>query len=174
MYHITNPSEFRDKIRKHLITIVSNEKKSENLERGIFNYSVKRATTDNIVKKWDNPYFVLLYSDKLKTVLINLKNKTLLKKIKLGVIKPHEIAFMTHQEMQPDKWSKLIEIKKKRDTNKYDPKIEAATDNFTCNKCLANKEVANKCTYYQLQTRSADEPMTTFVTCLNCGSRWKC
>jgi transcription elongation factor S-II len=29
------------------------------------------------------------------------------------------------------------------------------------------------CTYYQLQTRSADEPMTTFVTCVNCDNRWK-
>ena len=30
-----------------------------------------------------------------------------------------------------------------------------------------------KCTYYQLQTRSADEPMTTFITCLNCNNKWK-
>jgi hypothetical protein len=25
-----------------------------------------------------------------------------------------------------------------------------------------------------LQTRSADEPMTTFVTCIACGCRWRC
>ena len=36
------------------------------------------------------------------------------------------------------------------------------------------EEEYSKCTYYQLQTRSADEPMTTFVTCINCGNRWKC
>ena len=28
-------------------------------------------------------------------------------------------------------------------------------------------------TYTQKQTRSADEPMTTFVLCLKCGNRWK-
>ena len=39
---------------------------------------------------------------------------------------------------------------------------------FRCAKCRQNN-----CTYYQLQTRSADEPMTTFVTCLNCDNRWK-
>lgn len=36
--------------------------------------------------------------------------------------------------------------------------------------CLA---LLRKTTYYQMQTRSADEPMTTFVTCVNCGNRWK-
>jgi len=44
----------------------------------------------------------------------------------------------------------------------------AATDEFKCYKCQKRQ-----CTYYQLQTRSADEPMTTFITCLNCGNRWK-
>ena len=39
---------------------------------------------------------------------------------------------------------------------------------FTCGKCKSKKT-----TYYQLQTRSADEPMTTFVTCKDCNKRWK-
>ena len=71
--------------------------------------------------------------------------------------------------MQPDKWNALIQEKKIRDENKYEAKIEASTDDFTCWKCKSKK-----CTYYQLQTRSADEPMTTFVSCLDCGNRWKC
>jgi len=45
---------------------------------------------------------------------------------------------------------------------------QAETDQFKCGKCKQRK-----CKYYQLQTRSADEPMTTFVTCVNCGNRWK-
>ena len=75
---------------------------------------------------------------------------------------------MDHYDFDPEKWKTLIENKKIRDENKYIPKIEASTDDFTCGKCKSTK-----CTYYQLQTRSADEPMTTFVTCLDCGNRFK-
>ena len=83
-------------------------------------------------------------------------------------IKAHELAFMSHEEMRPDIWNNLIELKKIKDENKFSPKLEASTDDFTCSKCKSKK-----CTHYQLQTRSADEPMTTFVTCINCGNRWR-
>jgi transcription elongation factor S-II len=46
--------------------------------------------------------------------------------------------------------------------------MHAETDMFKCGKCQQRR-----CTYYQMQTRSADEPMTTFVTCVNCNNRWK-
>lgn len=47
-------------------------------------------------------------------------------------------------------------------------KAQAETDIFKCGKCKNRKT-----TYHQLQTRSADEPMTTFVTCVVCNNRWK-
>ena len=99
----------------------------------------------------------------------NLQKKTTLDLILKKKIKPHELAFMTHQELLPEKWDHLIDDLKIKNQNKYMPKIEASTDNFTCYKCRSKE-----CSYYQLQTRSADEPMTTFVTCIPCGTRWKC
>ena len=76
---------------------------------------------------------------------------------------------LTHQEINPKHWEKHIEKKMKRDKLKYETKQVAATDTFTCRKCKSKE-----CNYYQMQTRSADEPMTTFVSCINCGNRWKC
>ena len=75
---------------------------------------------------------------------------------------------MTHQEMDPSRWQLLIEKKMKRDSSKFDKKVQASTDMFTCRKCKSKK-----CTYYELQTRSADEPATIFVTCLDCGKNWR-
>lgn len=42
------------------------------------------------------------------------------------------------------------------------------TSMYTCGHCKNTQ-----CSFYQLQTRSADEPMTTFIRCLKCGKRWK-
>jgi transcription elongation factor S-II len=170
MRTIENPAEFRKNIATKLKEILNNEDKlGLNLEKGIYNYCIKEADDKNIVKKWDNVYFVQLYIDRLRTIYFNLKNEELKQRLLSKSIKVHEFAFMTHQEMAPQKWKKLIEEKKVRDEIRYAPKVEASTDNFTCRKCKSKE-----CTYYQLQTRSADEPMTTFVTCIPCGARWKC
>ncbi len=75
---------------------------------------------------------------------------------------------MSHQELNPERWDALIQLKSVRDKNKYEQNMEAATDSFKCRKCRSTK-----CTYYELQTRSADEPMTIFITCLDCGTKWK-
>lgn len=44
----------------------------------------------------------------------------------------------------------------------------AAQTEATCPKCSHKKAY-----FFQLQTRSADEPMTTFFRCVQCAHRWK-
>ena len=169
MRTISNPDEFRKNVSEKLDVILKHTKTSVNMEKGIYNYAVKEASTKKVVKKWDNPHFVQIYVDRVRSIYFNLNNETLLQQLADGSIKPHVVAFMTHQELRPEKWEKLIKEKIQRDKHKYETNIEAATDTFKCRKCQSNK-----CTYYQMQTRSADEPMTTFVTCIDCGNRWKC
>jgi transcription elongation factor S-II len=102
-------------------------------------------------------------------VYINLKNNTLVEKILSGVIKPDSVGFMSHQELDPEHWSQLIENKIKKDANKFTDNSQASTDAYICRKCKSRK-----CTYTEVQTRSSDESMTIFVNCLNCGKNWTC
>jgi transcription elongation factor S-II len=139
-----------------------------NMEKSIFNYSIKEATNRLVVKKWDNPYFVLIYTNKLRSIFENMTEENI-DKIKNGEIKPQKIAFLTHQELNYEKWKEMLDEKAKTDKNKYESQVQSATDTFTCRRCKKNR-----CTYYQLQTRSSDEAITTFVTCLECDNRWKC
>ena len=169
-----NTGKFREQLRKELNKFVKNKKKSTNIEKSVFNYTIKVAKEKNIIKKWDNKYFKQIYIDKFRSIYSNLNpkmsvgSKALLKKIKKGEIKTRDIAFMRHQMLQPEKWQKLIDKKIQRDKNLTEVDLSSATDEFKCYKCKNRV-----CTYYQLQTRSADEPMTTFVTCMTCGNRWK-
>ena len=166
---VSSPEEFRKNIAIKLNKLLDDDKCSRNVEKGIYNYSLKEAESRRTIKKWDNPQFVQIYIDRVRTIYLNL-SPDIIKQIKDKTIeKSHMVAFMTHQELQPEKWDVLIQEKIQRDKNKYETTIEAATDTFTCRKCRSKK-----CTYYQMQTRSADEPMTTFVTCIDCGNRWKC
>jgi DNA-directed RNA polymerase subunit M/transcription elongation factor TFIIS len=164
---VENPDTFRANIRQKLDAILENEKNSLNLEKGIFNYALKEADRRKIVKKWDNKHFIQIYLDHLRSIMTNLKGE-ILQQISDGSIKPHVVAFMTHQELCHDKWAVMIDAKVKRDKNKFETHISASTDLFTCRKCKGNQ-----CTFYQLQTRSSDEGITTFVQCLCCNSRWK-
>ena len=145
-----------------------------NLEMGVFNWTLKEALNKKIVTKWSNDEFTLLYYNHLRYTYNNLmqlvkERSPIIDDIYLGEYEVQNIALQTHQELFPNKWESLIKAKSIKDMNKFENNCEASTDTFTCSKCKSKK-----CSYYQLQTRSSDEPMTTFVTCLDCGKRWKC
>ena len=164
---IENSEQFRSNIRAKINEKLNNEKHSSNLEKGIFNYALKEADQRKIVKKWDNKHFVQIYLDRLRSIYTNLNN-SIIEQISNETIKAHVVAFMTHQELNPEKWQVLIEKKIIKDKNKFESNLEASTDTFTCRKCKSKK-----CTFMSVQTRSSDEPSTIFVTCLDCGNRFK-
>lgn len=149
-----------------------------NMERAIFNYTIMERKKRNDVCSWSSFSFYNCYMDKfigLYAVLdpesylyVQFNYPGFLQKIIDGEVLPHEIVFLKNQELFPERWESVIEETKKLITSMFYQDTLEFTDQFKCSKC---KE--RKCTYYQLQTRSADEPMTTFVTCHNCKHKWK-
>ena len=142
-------------------------------EMEIFNYSLNQAVKKNIVPTW-NILVKKIYINKLRSLYINLlpnsyiSNKRLLDRIKKKEFNAKILVNMTPQELFPENWKELIDEKYRKNKVLYETKKEAMTDQFKCKKCKSRETC-----YYEMQTRSADEPMTIFITCLNCGNRWK-
>jgi DNA-directed RNA polymerase subunit M/transcription elongation factor TFIIS len=142
-----------------------------NLEKNIFNYAIDRNT--NGEPSWDNKYFVMFYKSKFLSIQFTMKNNPdIIKRLVEKKIKTINIVNMRPEELWFDgPRAKTIDERIHKEMRKeYLAKEMKNQDGFfTCNRCKSKKT-----TYYQLQTRSADEPMTTFVSCLNCDKNWKC
>lgn len=144
-----------------------------NLEKNILNHSIEKCKNPNDAA-WENHRFVNVYKHKFLQIQYNLRKSPDLKsKILKKVIKTKDVINMKPEELWYDgPYAKRIEEKIHLDMRRQYVEKEARNNLvglFTCNRCKSNKT-----TYYQLQTRSADEPMTTFVSCLNCEKNWKC
>lgn len=113
------------------------------------------------------------YRNKLRSLILNIKNKNnqdLRTNILNGTIKPTKLVNMTSKELAPETLKKELETLHQKNLFDAQGAVEkrAVTDRFVCGKCK-QRQVS----YYQMQTRSADEPLTTFCTCEKCGNRWK-
>ncbi|CAN1311429.1 Transcription elongation factor TFIIS [Linum perenne] len=110
---------------------------------------------------------------KYRSIIFNIKdgkNPDFRRKVLLGQFKPEQIVSLNSMDMASDA--------RQRENEKIEKKAlldceiggapKATTDQFKCTRCGQRKT-----TYYQMQTRSADEPMTTYVTCVNCNKHWK-
>lgn len=113
------------------------------------------------------------YKNRVRSRIANLKdpkNPALRLNFLVGAIPANRLAVMTAEEMASNEMKKVREQFKKESIN--DAQLATVqgtqTDLLKCGKCKKRN-----CTYNQLQTRSSDEPMTTFVMCNECGHRWK-
>lgn len=113
------------------------------------------------------------YKNRVRSRVINLKdakNPKLRENCRLGIITPDKLAVMTATEMASDELKDLRAkfTKESIDDHQMARTQGAKTTQLKCRKCGGNN-----CAYSEMQTRSADEPMTTFAYCLACGNRWK-
>jgi DNA-directed RNA polymerase subunit M/transcription elongation factor TFIIS len=144
------------------------------IEKGIYNYTIEKCNLRDILPLWDNPYFLEIYMSKSKNIYSNLNSKSyvnnikLIEKIKNGSILPYDLAFIDTHKLFPERWADIIDEKLKVDKMLNESLQESATDIFECPRCHKNKTI-----YLQIQLRSSDEPMTNFITCMNCGNKWQ-
>ena len=113
------------------------------------------------------------YRNKLRSLILNMKNKNnpqLRANVLDGTIPPAKLTTMSSAELAPESLKKELEQLHQKNLFDAQGAVEkrAVTDRFVCGKCK-QRQVS----YYQMQTRSADEPLTTFCTCEKCGNRWK-
>ena len=170
--------EIRKKCLKIIQSLFNKSEKNlgRSIEKGIYNYSIQRCIDKEMYPSWDNLIFKEIYLGKCKSIYTNLnsksyvKNTDLIHKVKLKEIQPDNLANLKPFEIFPEMWEHIIKENEHREKVITESMMGSATDKFVCpnKKCRARKSV-----YTEVQTRSADEPMTLFISCLVCGHRWR-
>jgi DNA-directed RNA polymerase subunit M/transcription elongation factor TFIIS len=144
------------------------------LEQEIYEASLVQASSKHIVKDWSVKLFEHIYMCILRKTVGNLcpktyvKNTELINRYKSKKITLKDIASMSYYNLNESKWRDRIEHQKDIEKRHLEGNKSMATDQFLCSRCHKRE-----CTYYEMQTRSADEPMTIFISCLNCGKNWR-
>jgi DNA-directed RNA polymerase subunit M/transcription elongation factor TFIIS len=168
-------------IRSNTFTLIQKQfgnkfTKSEQikLEMSIFNSALKDADQKFVLKSFDNKLFQICYISATRRILSNLNpnsyvnNKSLYSKLQNGDIRIEDLSEMGSVDLAPELYTEMRERQLLREQRQLEGNKAMATDMFKCGRC--NKR---ETTFYELQTRSADEPMTKFINCVNCGHHWR-
>jgi transcription elongation factor S-II len=156
-----------------ILTLLSESEIIE-LEQEIYKRSLIEAETKHIIKDWSIKIFVTVYLANVRKIVGNLdsesyvKNTELMNRYKNKKITIEELCSMDYYGLFESKWKDAIERQKIIEKQQLEGNKSMATDQFLCRKCFKRE-----CTYYEMQTRSADEPMTIFINCLSCGNNWR-
>ena len=134
------------------------------LEKGIYNYACQTCINAHISPDFSNKLFSDTYADRIRYVLYNIEGIPVKKLTKEFC---ESFASLLPEELAPELWQKLIDAHKKQEDAIHTYSIQTSKM-ATCGKCKGNR-----LKYSQMQTRSADEPMTVMWQCVDCGNRWK-
>lgn len=164
----------RDKVTQNLAECTSTVIAGR-LEAQILNNVVDYCKHNSIDVDWANRVFWNTYRSKAISVYENLRTdgpvastEKWAEKLLSGEVDPKAFVEMPAEELCPARWKAALDKMIEAETLLYSKNVTAAIYMY-CSRCKKK----SKCDYYQMQTRSADEPMTTFVTCLECDREWK-
>ena len=144
------------------------------LELAIYNGALREAEKNHIDRAWVYPPFTNLYRMHARHIAANfypnsyVGNDELFARFKAGELRIQDLEYMNTYQLFEGRWRESFSNQQIREKRQLEGNRSMATDQFLCTKCHKRE-----CTYYELQTRSADEPMTIFITCLNCGKKWR-
>jgi DNA-directed RNA polymerase subunit M/transcription elongation factor TFIIS len=160
----------RLKARGYLCTAL-NETLGERLETLIFNWTLSKFKP--CLRYWENPEVRKQYTEKvlqLKSNICNTANPHLKRRIVDGSVSLRQLVEMHPYDMFPERWEDIfLQVARKRIKKELTEDVATMPDGlFTCGACKSKKT-----SFTQLQTRSADEGLTTYVQCHNCKKNWK-
>jgi DNA-directed RNA polymerase subunit M/transcription elongation factor TFIIS len=166
----------RAKVVSNFDEVLNDTELATQLEESLLHVVSDQAIKENMDIEWSNRVFWNMYRSRAISLYENLRGKNSYVKndidwigrLKSGEISVRSFAEINAVDMCPARWKAVIENIIETEKKLY-AKSDSASIFMWCSDCKKK----TKCTYYQLQTRSADEPMTTFVTCLECDRRWK-
>lgn len=169
-------TSMRERFVCHLIDDVGlMDAEAKDLEIGVYNWLLQYAEEHGFGKQWSNRMFTSLYVQRAMSMLVNLDakdgglmNTRLLPRMRDREFLPHELAWFRPENTFPERWRETLDLKVQKDEYILHEKPAAMTDQFRCGRCKKRE-----CIYQELQLRSCDEPVSIFITCLNCGNRWR-
>lgn len=135
-------------MRPKILKLLDNNKL---LEQSIYNFSITYCESNNIQPEWENVLFKHVYVTKSIQIKDLITDHPELCNDVHKLVNSHPVDLLTVEECNDD-----------------DAEQSTEDGMFKCSSCGSMKT-----TYYSLQTRSADEPMTNFITCTQCKKRWK-
>ena len=148
---------YRENI-KYKLSEHFNESKTNNIEKSIYNWCIASCSELHVDASWENVVFVHMYVQKCLEIIEHIENFGMKEDILNNTLLTKDVCNFNYKSYNKERWKPVI----------HETKLNSNDGIFQCKKCKSKKT-----TYYSLQTRSADEPMTNFITCLNCNNRWK-
>jgi len=166
IHDVNTPCPVRDLVKQRYVEIGIPSDIADALEVALLQRCIRDCAKQGIEVTWANVAFWNHYRGRCIQFYENAPDW--IPKLVSGELTPAAFAEMTVVELSPKRWKAQIEAQIAKEKHLYSPSGSASIY-FYCSSCKKK----TKCDYYQMQTRSADEPMTTFVTCLECDRRWK-